>query len=383
MNSDAKFTLGVIISTLVLVAGGIFLAGKLGSNSGKADPKILIRDDSYKMASSSATVSLVEFSDFECPACGAYHPVVKKLLSDYKDKIAFVYRNFPLEQHKNAVPAAVAAEAAGKQGKYWEMFDIIFEKQNEWSTSTSPNDIFKSYASVLKLNPEQFDKDLGSEDIRKKIQRDYDDGVKVGIDSTPTFFVNYRKLENNPASTEDFKKVIDEAIAKNPITISPSQKYHAHANIKVYVDGKQIDFSQAKYQSKDGKEPDENVHFHDGNGDVVHLHKQGILLNQFLKSLGMNLTDTCFADDAGKKYCNEGDKSVKMFANGQKNTKYGDYEFQDLDRILITYGSENEAALKKQIDGVADTACIYSEKCPDRGKPPAEECVGGLGTSCK
>lgn len=226
MNSDVKFTLGVVFATLVFIIGGILVANKINSSksAGIVDPEILLREDSYKISSPSASVNLVEFSDFECPACGVYHPIVKRLVEDYKGKINFIYRHFPLQQHKNATPASIAAEAAGKQGKYWDMFDMLFDKQSEWSTSTNPDEIFQTYAIKLKLDTEKYKKDLNLDEIKKKIQRDYDDGIKAGVDATPTFFVNNMKLANNPSSYEDFRKIIEEALKKNLNSVSPSNK---------------------------------------------------------------------------------------------------------------------------------------------------------------
>ena len=103
-----------------------------------------------------------------------------------------------------------------------------------------------------------------------------------------------------------------------------------------------------------------------------------------MPDLGSELTPTCLTLDDGKKYCTDGTKSLKLYVNGKAiSDQFGDYQPQDLDRILISFGSETEARLAQQRDSVADKACIYSETCPERGKPPTEECVGGLGTGCE
>jgi protein-disulfide isomerase len=365
MKSETKLFLGIIIGTIVIIGTGIALLSRSTTeNPTKVDPSLLVRADSNKISTSSATVTLVEFSDFQCPACGAYYPVVKQVLAEFKDNITFVYRNFPLTNiHQNAQLAAQSAEAAGRQGKYWEMHDMLFTKQSEWSAANA-RDLFTQYAGTLGINVDQFKKDIDSDYVKKKIDADVNDGTTLGVNATPTFYLNSEKIEN-PASLEDFKTLIKAAILKAPKpTIETA--YHAHFNLKIYVNGVTVDLSQEKYQSTEGKELDENIHVHDGNGDIVHIHKKGVVLGEFFTSIGMKLSKDTF----------------KLFVNGKENTAFLDYMPQDLDRIVIT-DSKNTTAIQQEIVSVADTACIYSEKCPERGKPPTEACVGGLGTGCE
>src|SRR5258706_1515006 len=365
MKSETKLFLGIIVGTLVIIGAGIALLSRSATtSSAKVDASLLVRADSNKISTASATVTLVEFSDFQCPACGAYYPVVKQVLAEFKENITFVYRNFPLTNiHQNAQLAAQAAEAAGKQGKYWEMHDILFTKQAEWSAANA-RDLFIQYAGTLNINVDQFKKDIDGGDVKKKIDEDVNDGSTLAVNATPTFYLDREKIEN-PASVDDFKALIKAAIVKAP---KPTVEvaYHAHFNIKIYMGGVAVDLSQAKYQSVEGKELNENVHLHDGNGDVVHIHKKGVTLGKFLTSLNMNYSKDTF----------------KLFGNGKENTTFLDYMPQDLDRIVIT-DAKDEGIIQKQIASVSDTACIYSLKCPERGKPPTESCVGGLGTGCK
>jgi len=205
MKSETKLFLGIIFGTIAIVAAGIAL---LSRPAAPVNAELLIRADSHKIASGSGTVTLVEFSDFQCPACGIYHPVVKQLTQKFKDSMTFVYRNYPLVQnHKNAQIAAEAAEAAGIQGKYWEMHDKLFESQAEWSASESAKDIFSGYAESFGLNKDQFIKDMDSDPVKNIIQQDVADGKTLGIAGTPTFFLNGVKLEN-PATLADFESLI-------------------------------------------------------------------------------------------------------------------------------------------------------------------------------
>ena len=133
-----------------------------------------------------AEITLVEYGDFECPHCGLAHPLIKRLLKEKGKDLHFVFRNFPLREiHYNAYEAAVTAEAAGKQGKYWEMHDLIFENQNMLNT-----DLFLSLAEYLSLDLTQFAKDSKSEEIQNRIEMDFESGIHSGVNGTPTFFLN-------------------------------------------------------------------------------------------------------------------------------------------------------------------------------------------------
>lgn len=157
-------------------------------------------------------VSLVEYGDFQCSACGQYHPLVKQIIDKYGNDIQFQFRNYPIQSlHPNARAASRAAEAAAKQNKYWEMHDLLFEQQASWEASSAVNTIFDGYASQLKLDTAKFKKDFASSEVNKIITADFNEGTKLGVNSTPTFFLQGKKIEN-PQTLEDFNKLIDEAI---------------------------------------------------------------------------------------------------------------------------------------------------------------------------
>lgn len=162
----------------------------------------------------SSSVIIIEYSDFQCPACRSYYPIVREITTEYADKIAFVYRHFPLINiHPNAEFAARAAEAAHKQGKFWEMHDLLFEKQNEWARVANISPVFESYATLLGLSIEQFKVDFVSDEVKDLVRAERVHAVKAGLNSTPTFFINGEKIQN-PNSVIEFKKIIDEALLK-------------------------------------------------------------------------------------------------------------------------------------------------------------------------
>lgn len=157
---------------------------------------------------------IIEYSDLQCPACQAFHQLLREVAKD--DKITkaytFVYRHYPLDSiHPNARNGAQAAEAASKQGKFFEMHDILFDRQSEWTTEKQPLEKFKGYAKELKLNVDQFEKDFNSKEVKDIIQKDLLSGNDVEVNATPTFFINGKKI-TNPQSIEEFQKVLLENI---------------------------------------------------------------------------------------------------------------------------------------------------------------------------
>lgn len=203
------FTWGAFIIIIGLIVWGMIAAANKAEreNTGLAPVDGITSADWVKGATSSPIV-LIEYSDFQCPACGAYFPLVEKLVAEEGTKFALVSRHFPLMQHANAIPAAQAAEAAGKQGKFWEMHDLLFGNQAEWEGSKDVKTVFIGYATRLGLDIAQFTADYDLPEIKDRIDADVRSGYKAGVDSTPTFFLNGKKI--NPQSYEEFKKLIND-----------------------------------------------------------------------------------------------------------------------------------------------------------------------------
>lgn len=155
-----------------------------------------------------APVTVVMFTDFQCPACAGVHPVLQKLLADYGDKVRFVVRDFPLTNiHENAFRAALAANAAHAQGKFFEYTDILYKNQNALDAAS-----LKKYAAALGLNQQQFDLDLGSEKFAADVRKDMADGKIYGIAGTPTIFVNGIRVRE--LSAKSFRNAIEKALKK-------------------------------------------------------------------------------------------------------------------------------------------------------------------------
>lgn len=161
------------------------------NNSKPVDEKNLIRTDSHFIGKIDAPNVLVEFADYQCPACAASNPLVKKLLEGAgKDKVKFVYRHFPLAYHSNAMPAAQASEAAARQGKFELMHNKLFENQKDWEKLSNPKDRFLEYARQIGLDEKQFETDYNSAFIKERIRLDAKDGTSLGVNATPTYFLN-------------------------------------------------------------------------------------------------------------------------------------------------------------------------------------------------
>jgi protein-disulfide isomerase len=156
-----------------------------------------------------APITLVEFGDYQCPSCGGFHPVVKELMKQEGDKLKLEFHHFPLVQiHKNALAGSKAAEAAGDQGHYWEMNDLLFVNQSRWSAMQNPEMEFLTYATRLGLDGNKFLQSYRSPEVEARILQDVERGRLAQIDATPTFFVNGQRIWELPQGVEDFQKII-------------------------------------------------------------------------------------------------------------------------------------------------------------------------------
>jgi protein-disulfide isomerase len=166
-------------------------------------------DNRPSRGSADAPVTIVEFTDFQCPVCARTEPIIDQLLTEYGDKVRLVVRDFPLDRHENAFIAAQAAESAARQGKFWEYTAILFKNQTELSA-----DKLKAYASQVGLDRSKFDGDLDSGKYADVVRKDMKDGDKLGVDATPTIFINGRKVEGDK-SHDALKTAIDEALTES------------------------------------------------------------------------------------------------------------------------------------------------------------------------
>lgn len=194
------------------------LQNQLPSSQPKQPVKISADDDPVR-GNADASITIIEFSDFQCPFCARFHiQTLPLLLENYIDagKAKLVYRDFPIQGiHPNAIPAAAAAECADEQGKYWEYHDKLFENQNQWNQLETPDavSIFGQYAKEIELNQEQFDVCLTTGKYIDEIRKDLDDGREYGVSGTPGFFIGNEELGfvelKGAQPFENFQKVLD------------------------------------------------------------------------------------------------------------------------------------------------------------------------------
>ena len=157
----------------------------------------------------SATVTLVEYGDYQCPHCAEAFPLVKKLIKEFPNDLVFVFRNFPLQQsHPEALGAAQAAEAAAVQNKFWEMHDLLFEQQSQLNKSN-----FIYFAESLNLDVDQFEEDYDSENVMSQIESDIESGIRSGVNGTPTFFINDERLDTYDETYESLEDAVRDAMS--------------------------------------------------------------------------------------------------------------------------------------------------------------------------
>lgn len=176
--------------TVILFGGAIWYSS---SATEKNNEGIEVTD--HIKGNPEAAVTLVEFSDFQCPACASFQPVMEEVMKSYGDKLRFEYKHFPLPIHPYAQQAALAAEAAGQQGKFYEYHDLLFKNQQAWSTSVTPGSLFIQYAEELGLDIDQFRRQQKSSVLRDAIRGDLAEARELGLTGTPTFFLNGERME--------------------------------------------------------------------------------------------------------------------------------------------------------------------------------------------
>ncbi|MDB5165964.1 MAG: Protein-disulfide isomerase [Candidatus Saccharibacteria bacterium] len=204
-----------VIAVIILVVAGIIFTTNKQKSSENGGSNSSVSATNHVRGQGSTGVVLVEYGDFQCPACEAYYPIIEQVYEKYQGQITFQFRNFPLTTiHQNAFAGARAAEAAALQGKFWEMHQALYTEANwtTWSNSQNPKPYFEQYAKALGLNVTKFDSDYSSDKVNDTVRADLAAGQKLGIQGTPTFFLNDKQVANAPQNVEDWSKLIDAAI---------------------------------------------------------------------------------------------------------------------------------------------------------------------------
>jgi protein-disulfide isomerase len=163
-----------------------------------------------------APVTLEEYGDFQCPPCGMFATFVGQLEKEYDSRLRVVFRNFPLAVHEHAREAALAAEAAGLQGHFWEMHDVLYREQQTWSKAPNARELFESYAGTIGLDLDKFKKDMDGEKTKERVEADRQRGESLGIQTTPTLFINNQPVDQKDKNPEGIRAEINAALEKKP-----------------------------------------------------------------------------------------------------------------------------------------------------------------------
>ena len=213
----------IILAAIVVLFVGIFALNNHGTKSKTATKNSFGTLSNHILGSPSTGVTLVEYGDYQCPYCEQYQPTLNAVTNEFKDQIQFQFRNFPLVNvHQNAFAAARAAEAAALQGKFWEMHDALYVPADwqSWTVATDPTTFFSQYAKQLGLNVKQFKTDFASSAVNDIINADEAKGTELGVQGTPTFFLD-GKMITIPNSVPAFEKIIKTEIAKKQAATKP------------------------------------------------------------------------------------------------------------------------------------------------------------------
>ena len=218
-NNNKAFQIAVWTIFIVAIVGSLIWMRNAGTSENEAvSPAtadfFTVAPDDYVKGGANAKVTLIEYIDFECEACGAYFPLVKQLEQEFPNDLRVVLRYFPLPGHRNGMTAALAVEASARQGKFFEMHDLLFTEQKNWGEKPAPTPaVFEKYAEQLGLDMEAYKVAVASPEVRARVERDMNSGKKLGNTGTPSFYLDGKKLPN-PQGYEDFKKIIQTAIDK-------------------------------------------------------------------------------------------------------------------------------------------------------------------------
>ncbi|HEX6716659.1 MAG TPA: thioredoxin domain-containing protein [Pyrinomonadaceae bacterium] len=180
------------------------------------NPGVPGAEPAHVLGPAAAPARLEEFGDFECPPCGMFHPILQQMHAEFGDQLQITFREFPLvPTHQHALAAASAAEAAGLQGRFWEMHDLLYDHQNEWKKEFDVRPIFERYAEQIGLDVERYKRDLGSDVVAQRIFVDGKRGHSLGVKGTPTVFLNGREVPFENLAAEKLRVVIQNEI-RNP-----------------------------------------------------------------------------------------------------------------------------------------------------------------------
>jgi protein-disulfide isomerase len=218
MKGYLPFAIVALVALLTLAGAAALYRAKRPAIMTTPDKKIALDKDGadamHSRGAINAPVTLHEFGDFECPPCGKLSDVINQFERDFRPHLRVVFHHFPLITHAHAKDAAYASEAAGLQGHFWEMHDLLYREQSIWTKSGDVQTLFNAYAGMLRLNVERFKKDMSSEPVKARIATDQHKGAELGVTSTPTIFLNQHAVSPASLNPTALRAEVDAAVKK-------------------------------------------------------------------------------------------------------------------------------------------------------------------------
>jgi len=212
MKRYAPFIIVGLVAAAAIAGGTIFYRAKLAAN-----PPLRISKETadakqagHVLGPADAPLTLEEYGDFQCPPCGKLSEPINQLQKQYNLRV--IFREFPLPMHAHAREAACAAEAAGLQGRFWQMHDLLFREQPVWSNSTDARNLFNAYAGMLQLDLDRFKRDMDSNEVQEQVETDKQRGTLIGVKTTPTIFLNNQAVPPEQLKPENFSAAVEAAV---------------------------------------------------------------------------------------------------------------------------------------------------------------------------
>jgi len=213
MKRFAPFIIVVVVA-LVAVGGGIYFYNL--KRAANPPPKVAKTEETtesvHVLGPADAAVTVEEFGDFQCPPCSKLSEPLNQLQKQYN--LRLIYREFPLAIHVHAKEAAFAAEAAGRQGRFWQMHDLLYREQAVWSKSTDARALFNAYAGMLQLDLDRFKTDMDSSEVQQQVEIDSHRGAAIGVKNTPTIFINNEAVPGPQSNPESLTPLVEAAVKK-------------------------------------------------------------------------------------------------------------------------------------------------------------------------
>jgi protein-disulfide isomerase len=209
------FIIVAVVGFVTLGAGIVLYRAKRPQTT--AIPKAMAdskghAEEVHVRGAANAAVTLEEYGDFQCPPCGRLAGPLEQIEHDYGSRLRVIFRNFPFTIHEHAHEAAYAAEAAGLQGHFWEMHDLLYREQATWANTNDVQPLFESYAGTIGLNLERFKKDLNGEQVKERVEADRKRGEALGVKNTPTIFINNQSVPATSLNPTALRGAIDAAV---------------------------------------------------------------------------------------------------------------------------------------------------------------------------